>query len=945
LGRTKQTKSFEGGTTWSFKDTNYDALGRAYQVSNPYRTTPTEWTTTTFDGAGRVTAVTSPDNAVVSTAYNGNQVVVSDQAGKKRMSETDGLGRLMKVWEITPTDAQTVAVSFPGQSFNAGYLTTYSYDTLDNLMTVNQAAQTRSFVYDSLKRLKSATNPESGTTTYSYDNNSNLYQKTDALGLIATYTYDNLNRNTTIGYSSYTNGTAFVDIHYDSAPLGKGKFHYNSKYNTESNGTFAYNYDFINSYDAAGRPTSKSQNFLVNQGGWAQKAFTTTATYDLAGNVLSQTYPSGRAVNYAYDVAARQISVSGKLGGITGAGNTDLNYATGINYTAAGLLAKETFGTTTALYHRNNYNVRQQLFAVRVGTEGATTYDNDPLGSYYNQGTAWDRGILNWHYGNNDFGAWGTSGTNNNGNVLRAHSWIPGAGVYVDDYEYDALNRITKDTGNYNATYVQAFDYDRFGNRTINQSLTTNVDINKKLFSVNTANNRLGVPTGQTGAMNYDAVGNLIFDSYTNPGKIEAMTYDAENHMTSAANGGHQYRYNAEGKRVKRIIAGQGEFWMVYGIGGELVAEYNATSSIPLQTSPNKEYGYRSGQLLVVWDDTETTANQKLKWLVTDQLGSTRMEIGRDGAASAVTRHDYLPFGEELGGTKRSGNGYGAVTKTKQKFTSKQRDEETGLDFFEARFMSSVQGRFTGADPKNAGATTQNPQSWSAYTYVLNRPTTTTDSKGKAPDLEVERQQNGTYTVTGGTQNDDRTIHIMVGGQRTGTLGTMLTPWSFFNDDATPVIGASINVADQTGVNYLNNEVANAGPSSFPAFGPDGALDFKARGDNPQSKDNNINHHRGMPIGEGLFASARDVGNAGAGYAAANNGMPRYLTRKAFDVVDHASTRSLRPEGQPSRQAQQLGYNAGAKARAERQATAAAERRAKVQNVIKKVRNIFGCGC
>ncbi len=246
--------------------------------------------------------------------------------------------------------------------------------------------------------------------------------------------------------------------------------------------------------------------------------------------------------------------------------------------------------------------------------------------------------------------------------------------------------------------------------------------------------------------MNYDAVGNLIFDSYTNPGKIDAMTYDAENHMTSAANGGHQYRYNAEGKRVKRIISGQGEFWMVYGIGGELVAEYNATSGIPLQTSPNKEYGYRSGQMLVVWDDTETNANMKLKWLVTDQLGSTRMEIGRDGAANSVVRHDYLPFGEELGGTKRSGNGFGAVTKTKQKFTSKQRDNETGLDFFEARFMSSVQGRFTGADEFTGGPTElfavvaahnptfyaelAEPQSLNKYTYCLNNPYKFVDPDG-----------------------------------------------------------------------------------------------------------------------------------------------------------------------------------------------------------------------
>ncbi len=96
---------------------------------------------------------------------------------------------------------------------------------------------------------------------------------------------------------------------------------------------------------------------------------------------------------------------------------------------------------------------------------------------------------------------------------------------------------------------------------------------------------------------------------------------------------------------------------MVYGIGGELVAEYNATSSIPAVTSPSKEYGYRGGQMLIVAESTTV-----VKWLVQDHLGSTRMEIGLSGAANAVTRHDYLPFGEELTNSTRVGNGYGGAS-------------------------------------------------------------------------------------------------------------------------------------------------------------------------------------------------------------------------------------------------------------------------------------------
>ena len=224
--------------------------------------------------------------------------------------------------------------------------------------------------------------------------------------------------------------------------------------------------------------------------------------------------------------------------------------------------------------------------------------------------------------------------------------------------------------------------------------------------------------------MSYDNVGNLINDTWTNPNAGGAMEYDADNHMTSVVNGSHKYRYNADGKRVKRIIAAQGEFWMVYGIGGELVAEYNASTGIPAQTSPGKEYGYRGGQMVVIAEGAT------VKWLVQDHLGSTRMEIGLAGNLSDVTRHDYLPFGEELAGAMRSGNGYGGTTNTKQKFTGYERDSETGLDFAQARYMSSVQGRFTGVDPNGVGAAIEEPQSWNGYAYVGNRPTTLTDPSG-----------------------------------------------------------------------------------------------------------------------------------------------------------------------------------------------------------------------
>jgi hypothetical protein len=76
-----------------------------------------------------------------------------------------------------------------------------------------------------------------------------------------------------------------------------------------------------------------------------------------------------------------------------------------------------------------------------------------------------------------------------------------------------------------------------------------------------------------------------------------------------------------------------------------------------------------------------------MSYLTTDHLGSTR--VVTDGSAVVKARHDYLPFGEEIetsvGG--RSGvTGYAAADSTRQRFTSKERDTESGLDYFLARY-------------------------------------------------------------------------------------------------------------------------------------------------------------------------------------------------------------------------------------------------------------------
>jgi RHS repeat-associated protein len=107
------------------------------------------------------------------------------------------------------------------------------------------------------------------------------------------------------------------------------------------------------------------------------------------------------------------------------------------------------------------------------------------------------------------------------------------------------------------------------------------------------------------------------------------------------------------------------------------------------------------------------------------------MVVDKSGALGGVKRHDYLPFGEELGagiGGRTTSQGYSQPDGVRQRYTGKERDDETGLDYFLARYYSSTQGRFTSVDI--AGPDLTNPQTLNKYQYCLNNPLRYIDRRG-----------------------------------------------------------------------------------------------------------------------------------------------------------------------------------------------------------------------
>jgi YD repeat-containing protein len=287
FGRLAQTTLPNGAT----QETNYDLMGRVQSVSNPHYGSPSpaptaptiNYTFYTYDSLGRKTTQYQPDGTShLQWAYSGYFTTITNENGISTQQKTDALGRLTQVVE-------------PG-----GLTTQYSYDALSYLLSVNQLGnaangdtpRTRSFSYDSLSRLLTATNPETGTIGYVYDADGNVYTRTDARGVKTTYSYDQLNRLLSKAYSDRT--TPQSCYQYDSSSVTNGIGRLASAWTLSASAgiTCPTTTPFLTkrsilAYDPMGRILQEQQYTPASQA--SGKTYAPQYNYDLVGNLTYST--------------------------------------------------------------------------------------------------------------------------------------------------------------------------------------------------------------------------------------------------------------------------------------------------------------------------------------------------------------------------------------------------------------------------------------------------------------------------------------------------------------------------------------------------------------------------------------------------------------------------------------------------------------------------------
>ena len=353
-----------------------------------------------------------------------------------------------------------------------------------------------------------------------------------------------------------------------------------------------------------------------------------------------------------------------------------------------------------------------------------------------------------------------TGGYAPNGNILEYTDTVMGTWSFT----YDAADRLTSAKPGSNApsgylNNIGCWSYDAYGNRTMEAFSTAACNASptpQTLNTFNAANSQLSSSTLSTatltaGSVGYDGGGNVTFDGLNN------YWYDAEGRLCAVQSnrglGNWQYGYDAMGSRFVRgtpttmpvALASCGPLSAssftsgssfgfnkryLTGLGSDQVTELNEGSSESWAHSIVR----LGGRALGTYDTSG------IHFALTDPLGTKRIEANADGQIDE--KCFSLPYGNDV--NNPAGANCSAVansltsgdaTADELHFTGKERDSESGNDYFGARYYASTMGRWLSPDWSAKAepvpyAKLDDPQTLNLYAYVTNNPLTRRDVDG-----------------------------------------------------------------------------------------------------------------------------------------------------------------------------------------------------------------------
>jgi RHS repeat-associated protein len=310
-------------------------------------------------------------------------------------------------------------------------------------------------------------------------------------------------------------------------------------------------------------------------------------------------------------------------------------------------------------------------------------------------------------------------------------------------FEYDPIYRLTKATGRENpptttpiwddryrsnddsttTAYTRNYSYDEIGNIQQLQHIGNN-NFTRNFNYISGSNHLQSIDIGQTTHnFTYDAAGNQTqegasrFFEWDHNDRLRCFYVDDGSTITKYTH----YLYDSGGNRVKKLTRKQnGDYDSTTYIDG--LHEYRTDGSSERTTAhlmpalpASGDDEARIAMVRQGHDFGDTTP--ATKYILSDHLGSSSVELEDSGAF--IDKEEYYPFGE---------TSFGAYQKKRYKYNGKERDEESGLYYYGARYYSAWTCRFTSVDPKAPERPRHSP-----YSYTDNNPVNLVDPKGENP--------------------------------------------------------------------------------------------------------------------------------------------------------------------------------------------------------------------
>jgi RHS repeat-associated protein len=387
-----------------------------------------------------------------------------------------------------------------------------------------------------------------------------------------------------------------------------------------------------------------------------------------------------------------------------------------------------------------------------------------------------------------------------NGNVTGFTDSVMGSWAYGYGHKNQLISG-SASAGPYSGLNL-SWTYDSFGNRrTQGVSGNTSAPVpSPQTLHYNASNQIIGYT--------YDLDGNLTDDG------TNRYQYDAENRLCAVYNytgsgALTSYAYGPDGSRLAKgtISSFSCDFTMNGGLSPTNLYAVGPSGEQLDEVDENYDAlhanVFLNGRVLATYS-AEIDSNWHFSF--DDWLGTRRVQ--QDAYQDTEGTFLSLPFGDNLTLTGNPGA-------TENQFTSKERDQESGNDYFPTRQYSSNMGRFMSPDPSGAAfSEPSNPQSWNMYSYVQNNPLSAADPDG-LDCVYINNDTGGYEGFNSGDCDNSTTANANSGYYFNGTVNTIYTTTG---DTFGQVVGVQ-GTSDETGEQlYQVNPAGLSFGNPTPAF-------------------------------------------------------------------------------------------------------------------------------